>query len=656
MPDPDSSRVEVRIPMDDGVSLAATLYLPDAATGPQPCILEALPYRKDDITSSYRPEYTRLRDEFAYAVCRLDLRGTGSSGGDAVDEYAEQEQRDLTQVISWLAGQDWCDRNIGMYGTSYSGFNSLQMACENPPELKAVIAIYASDDRYTDDVHYRGGALRFIDLVDYCHYMTPMNALPPVPAIWGDGWRDEWKRRLDTVEPWLFTWLRERYDGPYWRHGSVRPGYERIECPVMIVAGWADGYRNNSFRTLEALRRAGVPHRLLAGPWSHAATDAALPGPRIDLVPEMVAWWDQWLRGRRNGVDRGTDEGAGTPAVTCFVRSSTPPEPDLDVSHGDWIREEWPSPRIIVESRELVPPRQPYTVRPDVGVDAWIDCAGHLPYGQSLDQRFDDAASMTWQWPADELVLLGHPTARLRVSVDAPAAYCSVKLCDVFPDGASALVTRGSLDLTHRNNHSMPEGLVPGRQYDVEVVLDACAYRFEPGQQIRLSLSGADWPNTEAPPGPVALTIHSGVLELPRWRGPSPYAPPVLTARDKTSEGDIDGIDWRVERDVLRRVTRCVVDHGSTYDIPYGGSATEHYSGWVSVQRQSFEQQAHAETTLTIRWPEVTVATHAVMDLVTSSEAYDVEVTLVARDEGLVVGERHWNRRFPRGLSPQASE
>jgi uncharacterized protein len=656
MPDPDSSRVEVRIPMDDGVSLAATLYLPDAATGPQPCILEALPYRKDDITSSYRPEYTRLRDEFAYAVCRLDLRGTGSSGGDAVDEYAEQEQRDLTQVISWLAGQDWCDGNIGMYGTSYSGFNSLQMACENPPELKAVIAIYASDDRYTDDVHYRGGALRFIDLVDYCHYMTPMNALPPVPAIWGDGWRDEWKRRLDTVEPWLFTWLRERYDGPYWRHGSVRPGYERIECPVMIVAGWADGYRNNSFRTLEALRRAGVPHRLLAGPWSHAATDAALPGPRIDLVPEMVAWWDQWLRGRRNGVDRGTDEGAGTPAVTCFVRSSTPPEPDLDVSHGDWIREEWPSPRIIVESRELVPPRQPYTVRPDVGVDAWIDCAGHLPYGQSLDQRFDDAASMTWQWPADELVLLGHPTARLRVSVDAPAAYCSVKLCDVFPDGTSALVTRGSLDLTHRNNHSMPERLVPGRQYDVEVVLDACAYRFEPGQQIRLSLSGADWPNTEAPPGPVALTIHSGVLELPRWRGPSPYAPPVLTARDKTSEGDIDGIDWRVERDVLRRVTRCVVDHGSTYDIPYGGSATEHYSGWVSVQRQSFEQRAHAETTLTIRWPEVTVATHAVMDLVTSSEAYDVEVTLVARDEGLVVGERHWNRRFPRGLSPQASE
>jgi predicted acyl esterase len=656
---PDPNRLEVRIPMDDGVSLAAAVYTPDPAKCPQPCILEALPYRKDDITSSYRREYTRLRDEFAYAVCRLDLRGTGSSGGDATDEYPAREQQDLAQVIGWLAGQDWCDGNVGMYGTSYSGFNSLQMACENPPQLKAIIAIYATDDRYSDDVHYRGGALRFIDLVDYCHYMTPMNALPPVPAIWGDGWRDEWKRRLEAVEPWLFTWLSERYDGAYWRHGSVRPDYARIECPVMIVAGWADGYRNNSFRTVEALRKAGVPHRLLVGPWAHAATDTSLPGPRIDLVPEMVAWWDRWLRGRENGVDSGPDAASGTPAVTCFVRSSTRPEPDLDVSRGDWIREDWPSPRLAVESRELGP-RAPYATRPDVGVDAWIDCAGHLPYGQSLDQRFDDAASMTWDWPADEAVLMGHPVVRLQVSADAPAAYCSVKLCDVFPDGTSALVTRGSLDLTHRDSHSAPEPLIPFQQYEVEVVLDACAYRFDVGQMVRLSVSGADWPNTESPPGPVHLTVHGGTLELPRWHAPSPYPPPLLSTRaahhEHTAEADIEGIAWRIERDVLRRLTTCVVDHGSTYDIPHGGSATEHYSGRVSVQHQSFEQRAHAETTFTVRWPDATVTTHAVMDLVTSGDAYDVEIKLVAYEEGLIVGEREWRRRFPRGLSPSAPD
>ena len=213
---------EVRLPMADGVELAATLYLPDADRGPQPCLLEALPYRKDDLTSSYAESYRRLRDEFGYAVCRVDVRGTGSSSGDPTDEYPEAEQSDLVEVIAWLADQDWCDGNVGMWGTSYSGFNSLQIAAERPPALKAVCAIYSSDDRWTDDVHWRGGALRLVDLVDYDHYMTPMTVLPPVPAVWGDGWRDEWRRRLETVEPWMLTWLRENRDGPYWRHGSLR--------------------------------------------------------------------------------------------------------------------------------------------------------------------------------------------------------------------------------------------------------------------------------------------------------------------------------------------------------------------------------------------------------------------------------------------------
>ena len=163
-----------------------------------------------------------------------------------------------------------------MFGTSYSGFNSIQMACERPPALGAICAIYATDDRYTDDVHYMGGALRAVDLVDYCHYMTPMNALPPVPAVFGEGWRDEWRRRVEQMEPWMLTWLRHQRDGSYWRHGSLRPGYERITCATMLVGGWADGYRNNSFRTFAALQ---CPKSLLMGPWSHMSTATRAPRP-----------------------------------------------------------------------------------------------------------------------------------------------------------------------------------------------------------------------------------------------------------------------------------------------------------------------------------------------------------------------------------------
>jgi predicted acyl esterase len=638
---------EIRIPMDDGVELAASLYLPPESNGPQPCLLEALPYRKDDLTSGYSDEYARLCDEYGYAVCRLDLRGTGSSGGDATDEYPAREQTDLCAVIAWLADQDWCDGAVGMWGTSYSGFNSLQLACERPPALKAIVAIYATDDRWSDDVHWRGGALRVIDQIDYCHYMTPMNALPPVPAVWGPDWRDEWRRRLDAYEPWLLTWLTERTDGPYWRHGSVAPAYDRIDCPVMLVAGWADGYRNNSFRTIEEFKRHGVPHRLLAGPWAHVSPETGLPGPRIDLVPEMVAWWDRWLRGREVDVD----DGLASPAVTAFVRGSTKPEPDLDTYNGRWIREEWPCPR--VQSRELpLEPREPYVVQADTGVDAWIDCAGHLPWGQSSDQRFDDSASLTWEWDAEELVILGQPGLRLRISADRPAAYVSAKLCDVFGDGTSALVSRGSVDLAFRDSTTTPTALEPDRVYDVTVPLDACAYAFAPGQRMRLSVAGADWPNTAAPPEPVTLTIHEGSLVLPQWSGESPYPEPELPpGRESTEEAA--GVVWRVERDVLRRETACAVDHGSTYDVPHHGEASEHYRGRVAVDTRSFVQRAEGNVRFRLEWPEATVETRARLDLRIGASDYDVTIDLEAveftdSDGQHIVGRRQWHRTLPR--------
>ncbi len=636
---------EVRIPMRDGTHLAATLYLPDEAAGPQPCLLEALPYRKDDLTSSYTASYVALRDEHGYAVCRLDLRGTGSSEGDASDEYPAAEQGDLVEVVGWLAAQPWCDGGVGMWGTSYSGFNSLQIACERPPALKAVCAIYASDDRWTDDVHWRGGALRLVDLVDYCHYMTPMAMLPPVPAVWGPSWRQEWRRRLETAEPWVLTWLRENRDGPYWRHGSVRSdgggsGYDRIACPVMLVCGWADGYRNNSFRTVEALGRAGVPHRLLAGPWAHADPASAMPGPRIDLQREMVAWWDRWLRGRsvphRDGVD-------------VFVRTSTRPEPDLDLHEGYWAADAWPSSATSVEPRVLAG-RRSLVVEPDVGTTAWIDCAGHLPWGLSADQREDDARSLQWEWPGLGETMVGHPRVRLRVSADAPAASLSVKLCDVFPDGTSALVARGSLDLAYRAGVHAPLGpvpLVPGEVYDVEVELDACAYRLAAGQRLRLSVAGADWPNTVAPPAPVTLTVHGGTLDLPLWSG-SERPAPTFTPGAPTSSEDPSGVSWTVTRDVLGRTTTCAVRHGASYAVPHDGTASEEYAGEVVVDRRTFAQHASADCTYRLTWPGVDVRVRSTMRVDVTAEGYDVVVDADAFDGGDQVCHRTWTEHVPR--------
>jgi uncharacterized protein len=333
------SRDHVFITVEDGTRLAATLYLPDGE-GPWPAILEALPYRKDDITESYRPEYERLRDEGGYVVCRVDVRGTGSSEGIAIDEYPAQEQRDLCDVIAWLASQPWSTGAVGMYGTSYSGFNSIQVAMERPPALRAIIPIFATDDRYADDVHYFGGVLKALDTVDYPAYMTAMNALPPVPALAGADWRERWRERVMGSEPWVIRWLEHQRAGAYWRHGSLRPHYDAIEAATMIIAGWADGYTNNSLRTMAELR---CPKRLILGPWAHASIETSSPGPNIDIVAEQLRWWDRWLRGLDNGVDR-------EPQIVLFAASG-------DTSPGGRPNADRPSSSTSRRRRRRAPSR-----------------------------------------------------------------------------------------------------------------------------------------------------------------------------------------------------------------------------------------------------------------------------------------------------------
>lgn len=631
--------------MADGVELAATLFLPDPAHGPQPCLLEALPYRKDDLTSSYADDYERLRDDHRYAVCRVDVRGTGSSSGDATDEYPREEQADLIEVIAWLADQEWCTGSIGMFGTSYSGFNSLQLACEDAPALKAVCAIYATDDRWTDDVHWRGGALRLVDLVDYCHYMTPMNVLPPVPEVWGADWVGEWQRRLAATDPWVLRWLREGRHGDYWRGGSVRleadgSGYERLSCPVMLVAGWADGYRNNTFRTVAALHDAGTPHRLLAGPWAHADPATAMPGPRIDLDVEMVDWFDLWLRD-----EPGADH---TDHCDVFVRSSTLPEPDLDLHLGRWLRLPSVPPTQPHPVPLPVPPSGPRELRvvPDVGTAAWIDCAGHLPWGLSGDQRLDDTRSLTWDTTAPAAAVVGQPRVTLRLSSDAPAASVSVKLCDVFPDGTSALVARGTLDLAFRDGvHGTPTPLVPGEEYDVTIDLDACAYAFDAGQRLRVSVAGSDWPNTVAPTAPVTLTVHGGSLDLPLLVGDFPE--PTFTAgEDHSSEGTV-GIGWELRDDVLARTTTALTRSVSDYPTPYDGNALEDYRGEVSVDRRTFAQHAHAETRFELSWPGVEITVHSEMDVAVTADGLEVSIEVWARLDGDELAHRSWHEVIP---------
>lgn len=666
------SREDVFIPMEDGIRLAATIYMPEA-NGPWPAILEALPYRKDDITESYRPEYARLRDEGGYVVCRVDVRGTGSSEGVAEDEYPYQEQRDLCAVIAWLADQEWCSGSVGMYGTSYSGFNSIQVAMERPPALKAIIPIFATDDRYADDIHYFGGVLKALDVVDYPAYMTAMNALPPVPALAGSDWREKWEARVMANEPWVITWLEHQRFDAYWQHGSLRPDYDAIEAATMIVAGWADGYTNNSLRTMESLR---CPKRLILGPWAHASVETSSPGPNIDLVAEHLRWWDRWLKGADNGVDE-------EPEIVLFARRSTRPDPQLREVRGEWrFESSWPLER----SRELplqletaFTPNSPdaagpdrLEVRGDVGVTAWISCAGGLPWGQPDDQRPDEPYSLVYEWEplAEELEILGQPRLNVTVAASAPIAYLSAKLCDVFEDGTSALITRGLLNLSHRDSREDPAPLEPGVPASVSMELEVTSWTFEPGHRIRLDLAGTDWPNAWSPPGPVTVTVdrRGSTIVLPTVEGPGLLTerprlrpPPERRAiagketRGKAESGEDESADgsgyrWQIERDVLARETRAHIGNwGWTEANDVRPRFWEDYRGTVAVSTTDpGNAWSEAWNDFEMHWPEAIVASRSHQRVWSDAEAYHLDIRLELTENGEPKWTREWHRSFPR--------
>lgn len=647
------------ITVRDGVGLAADIYMPTNGVGKFPALLEALPYRKDDLTaSSHSEEYLRFASEGNFVVCRLDVRGTGSSHGVATDEYPLSELDDLADVINWLATQPWSNGRVGMFGYSYSGFNSLQAACTRPQALKAICAIYATDDRYTDDGHYMGGSLRAIDLVDYCHYMTACNLLPPVPAVFGDDWLEEWKMRFEKNQPWLLNWLEQQHDGPYWRHGSLRPDYERIECPTMIVAGWADGYRNNTFRTFEALK---CEKSLLLGPWSHSSPSTSRPGPHIDLVAEMIVWFDRWLK---NSDKANKKTLPSEPPIRIFVRHSTRPSPDLAMFNGEWRYEDtWPPKRLQTKVLTIASSGvDVIATKSDVGAAAWNSCAGGLPWGQPDDQREDDAWSLTYEWPVDEksIEVIGHARVKLRLAVDQPVASLSVKLCDVFPDGTSALVTRGFLNLCHRESSTNPTALTPGKFEDINIEFEATSWVFPVGHKIRLSITGADWPNIWSPPQQFSLQVERQSLELNlsfvegQGAGTPMFAPVIKPDKTQAIESTTDTslpTEWRVERDILRRITTARTSYGGHSSIRDSGTADELYAGEVGV---STVDPANSWVTATTRyelaWPEATCLIEARLQMNSDTETFQVTIEVDAKLDGVEFAKRQWKRVIPRRL------
>ncbi|WP_326694221.1 CocE/NonD family hydrolase [Streptomyces sp. NBC_01766] len=651
----ETRREDVWIPLPDGTQLYARIWRP-ISEEPVPALLEYLPYRLSDWTAPRDWQRHPWYAGHGYASVRVDVRGHGNSTGMPGDEYDAQELADGVAVVNWLAEQPWCTGKVGMFGISWGGFNSLQIAALAPEPLKAIVTVCSADDRYDNDVHYMGGSVLAVDMHAWAATMLAFVCRPPDPAQVGSVWRDMWLRRLEAVDPFIHTWLAHQTRDAYWRHGSVCEDYTAIDAAVLAVGGWHDPYRDTVLRLVEHLDPSRV--RGLIGPWSHQYPDRGLPpGPAIGFLQETLRWWDHHLKGEDTGVME-------EPLLRSWISESHPPATVYPELPGRWVADTaWPSPHVTPVSYALQ--GEPMVVRSPQ--QTGLDAGRFFPFGNDADlppdQRDEDAKSVCFEFPVRQapIEILGRAKVHLSVRSEVRTGQVIARLCDVAPDGSSTLVTRGALNFSARHGRDRADIWEPGTTETVTFELNGVGHTFPPGHRIRLSVSSAYWPWIWPQPDSAhgwTLDPAASTMELPvrahtedhiTFEEPEQSEALAVVYPDDQEERP----ERLVVRDVAKGTWRLEVDprYGGTRIYPDGLEFSEDALETYTIN-ESDPLSAHTRSDWSIRlhrpetgW-DVRVRTRS--EITCDAAVFITSNEVICEDGDEVVFQRSWERRIPR--------
>jgi uncharacterized protein len=515
---PAVRQFNVRIPMRDGVQLAANIFRP-AGGGKSPALLVRTPYGKGtDITDNYQSFVNH-----GYAVVVQDVRGRNDSEG--IFKPLEQEPGDGYDTIEWIAQQPWCDGKVGMMGGSYLGIVQWKVAVLNNPHLKAIFPVVSGYDDYRDRFYSTGGALK---LGNRLNWMAENLKVP--------GYNPEFSRfvlhlplRTSDIaatgqqsEMFQQALKHPAFDA-FWMSVSTREQIARIRVPVFSVGGWYDNFVQSDLEAFAALSRNSGVHRTLIGPWPHNMSTrfAGVDYGKSADVPVralQLQWFDQWLKGKPTPL-------SSTPPLRLFTmganewheEKSWPPEGMRPVpmyfegrGHANTLDGDGGlnvvAPRREVTDRFVYDPHDPAPTR-----GGPVCCNPRVfPWGP-MDQRPVEKRR-------DVLVYTSRPLHRpveatgpvhvvLYASTTARDTDFTAKLVDVFPDGHARNLTDGILRARYRKSLEREDPVAPGEVMRLVIDAGVTSNVFLKGHRIRVEISSSNFPrfdrnpNTGAPIG-----------------------------------------------------------------------------------------------------------------------------------------------------------
>jgi hypothetical protein len=538
-----------------------------------------------------------------------------------------------------------------MFGISWGGFNSIQIAARRPSGLKAIIAIEATEDLFHDDVHFIDGLFHF-DQYELGMDLQP--AITPAPNFPLD--EDILGPRFDNP-PWSLLYKKHQRNGPFWTRASLAHRYGDLQVPALLIAGWLDGYRDSVPRMLE---RCSAPIKAIVGPWNHSFPHDAVPGPCIEWRAEAVRWWDHWLKGLETGV---MDE----PRLAVYVRHYHPPGLDLQEIPGEWRTEEgWPMPRM----RPTVLHLQSGGGLGEVQAEA-VDHLKYVPSAGTVvgfwwgdltpDQRPADAFSLVYETASleSDVEILGFPRVLLNASSTAPLAHWFARLSDAAPDGVVTQVTGAGLNGAHLGSAENPKPLDPGRIYRLELDLHFTSWVFPKGHRIRLALSNAAWPMVWPTPYPMTTALHLGGHDASRIVLPViPHEErPKPNFRAPDASEFLPGIQshhaawpgrWVTRRNEAERSTEVEWNGNSSAEFPWGRQVhSEHLQFDVQDDRPE-EASMKGEAETQVHLPGRVLAWRVSVEIRSDATSFRYRCTRELFRDGLPLRRRTWEEMIDR--------
>lgn len=476
----------VKVPMSDGVRLAADVYLPTCAgKGPWPVVLERTPYNRKN---SALILYQFVKE--GYVVMVQNLRGTRDSEGAwevfGHDGWGGPGRQDGLDTIEWIKQQPWCNGKIGLAGFSASGI-AAQLLLAAEPEGVACAFIGAASDNFYESIFPNG-----------CYRVNTIEEWDPARAM------------LPVFEQ------HPAYDD-FWESRNARARANRVNVPVYILSGWFDLFQRSATAFFEEVNNNGLPQtqgqcKLVINTLAHAAPPGTLEFPdRCGINPDTAIgsiqdWFDYWLKGKQNGI-------LDKPDAALFVMTDAAAP---NANGNAWmLTDNWPPPaeplHFYLHAGGALLPEMPLAAEaatryiydpadptPALGGNNLTPPSG--PHDQRAIEARPDVITFETAPLEEELTIIGPITVTLFVSSSALDTDFGARLCDVYPDGRSMLMNEGMLRMRYREDITSESLLDPGEVYEITLDLWDTALCFAQGHRIRLAIMSCSDPRYDPNP------------------------------------------------------------------------------------------------------------------------------------------------------------